>query len=429
MMTLNGWDTASVTDVALVNASLAARQNELITEFDFREKKLHFKGRFGAWEILPGGSLQLLNIRIPIKNGWMNGLPGRRGRTNVADTALILKIALRLLPAPDGSGKTDLLFDFTPKLAAGPDDPVLPIDVEDPKGRLDEFQSQMLRVAAAACLSAHGGDVNYVFASVQTRGTTTTELLATPYTDWCNVVTADGRQYLAVMGALSPPTAKIDRFDPNLIAKPGSAYLAISNRMFLERLLHPALEKDFRPRAKFKLAGSQIRNTAKIHLPTQHHGAITLNPVIDRIQFQPVANALSCKVSTKTDIPLGAVLSCNLDMTMPFQFDPKNRHVSFAPDKHPKESHTANLPGVLDVLIGWLVRFIVSFFDEPIRQIATSTAHSMQSMSSKKVSTANWTGVRDFQVGGTRFDGCLWFCDTRPVGAEQKKADQMSLAQ
>ena len=415
MMTLNGWDTASITDVKLVNASLVARQNELITEFDFKERNLHFQGAFGPWEILPGGSLQLLRLRIPIKNGQLKGLPGRRAPVDVSGTSLILKIALRLLPAPDGSDKRNLCFDFTSRPTNSADDPVLPLDVEDPSGRLTDLQKNLLRTAAAACLSAHGGDVSYVFASVETRGSTTTGLLATPYSDWCHVVTSEGRQYLAVVGSLTKPARGIDKFDASLIAQIGSAYLVLSNRMFMERLLLPTLNSEFHPRSKFVPKGGKIQNAHPIPLPPQKYGLTKLRPMMTKIGFAMKSAALSCVVSTKTDIGLGAVLTCNLDMTMPFSFDTKSRHVTFKPDKHPKESHTANLPGILDALIGWLVRFIVSFFDKPIHDLAVSIAHGMQRINSQKVSTANWTGVRDFEVGGASLDGCLWFCDTRPA--------------
>jgi len=415
MMTLHGWDTASITDVKLVNASLVARQNELITEFDFKERNLHFYGTFGPWEILPGGSLQLLRLRIPVKNGKLKGLPARRTSVDVSGTALIVKIALRLLPAPDGSDKQNLCFDFTSRATNSADDPVLPLDVEDPTGRLSDLQKNLLRTAAAACLSAHGDDVSFVFASVQTRGSTTGSLLATPFTDWCHVITSEGRQYLAVVGSLTKPTGRIDKFDPALIAKSGSAYLVLSNRMFMNRLLLPTLNSDFRPKSKFVSKGGKIKNARPIPLPAQKYGLKNLHPMINKITFGLKPAALSCVVSTKTDIGLGAVLTCNLDMTMPFSFDAKSRHVTFKPDKHPKESHTANLPGILDALVGWLVRFIVSFFDKPIHDLAVSIAHGMQRINSQKVSTANWTGVRDFEVGGASFDGCLWFCDTRPA--------------
>ncbi len=415
MMTLNGWDTASITDVALVNESLAARQNELITEFDFREGSLHFHGRFGAWEILPGGSLQLLNIRIPIKTGRLEGLPRRPRRVDISGVSLILKIALRLLPAPDGSGKSDLLFDFENKLSVNGEDPVLPLDIEDPTGRLNDMQKTMLRTAAAACLSAHGGDVSFVFASVESRGSTTTDVLATPHSDWCHVITSEGRQYLAVLGALSPPKGGINSFDPALITKPGSAYLVLSNRMFIQRLLLPTLVADFRPKTQFAANAVQVRNKRPIPLPPQKYGLSELRPIINSIVFSMKATALSVKVSTKTDIGLGAILTCNIDMTMPFVFDAKKREVSFRPDPKPKESHTANLPGILDALIGWLIRIIVGFFDQPIHDLAVSIARGMQKFNSKGVSTANWTGVRDFQVGDAALNGCLWFCDTRPV--------------
>ncbi|NNF25267.1 MAG: TULIP family P47-like protein [Rhodobacteraceae bacterium] len=429
-MTLDGWDTVSLSDVALVNEAMVRRQNEFITEFDFKEGRLHFSGRFGAWQIREGGGLQSLNVEIPIDHGKLIGIPRSKRPFDVAGLLLRVKLKLRLLPAPDGSEHAQLMFDLDADTSRGPDQPVLPVEVIDPSGKISRTRLQYLAIAAAACLSAHAQKVTYVFASVKTRGTSDAAELATPYHDWLHVITSEGRQYLAIFGALSKPAGRVDRIDPALIKTLGSAYLALSVRMFHERFLCPVLSGSFKPRAPFRVHGGRVENSRAIALPPQDIGIGTARPIIDRLQLALAPGALRGHVKAHAQLPLGITFDITVDMTMRFSFDAKSGELRFLPDPKPKVHHSASLPQPFDTIIGWLVRFFLSFFEAQITAAIAAIARKMQTFNSPKVHSASWTGIRDFKTGAASAEGCIWLCDTRPVdtGPAKARARQTELA-
>ena len=418
MMTLDGWDTVTLCDVALVNQAMIRRQNEFITRFDFKQGKLHFDGKFGPWQIKEGGSLQTMIVEIPIETGQLRGLPKRRRPLAVTGILLQVKLKLRLLPSQSDEDSQELVFDLDADHTVGADEPVLPIDVKDPRGILTEVQRRLLAVVAADCLSAHADQVTFVFASTKTRGTTDVAALATPYKDWCNVVTADGRQYLGLFGSISEPKGRVDRVDPALIKQVGSAYLAISNRMFHTRFLEPTLTRDFRPKTKFKASEKEVINAHPIRLPDQDKGMITIRPIIDRLRLFLTPGSLRCSVVARGETAL-FTFHITIEMTMRFAFNAKTGVMRFLPDPHPVIKHSAHLPQPFDTLIGWLVRLFVGFFERPITNLIRGIALKMQQFNTPDVQTTTWTGIRDFKTCNAQTEGCLWLCDTRPAEAEQ----------
>jgi|GEM_PF-3380640 len=410
MLKLGGWDTVTLSDIGLVNTAMKRRQNQLISEFDYKERSVHVSGRFGAWQIGQGGGGRTVFVTIPIQSGKLKF--GREGTVDLSGLSVKVKLKLMLLPPPDGGDHSELRFDLSPDPDAGPDDPVLPIDVIDPHDQLDEMNRQMLILATAACLSAHADDVTFVIASVKARGTSDAEQLSTPYRDWGHVVTADGRQYLSLFGSLNEPKKRPDTIDPSLIATAGSAYLAFSHRMFAQRFLLPEVIKSFKQRA-FRASGNWVVNTKPIRLPKSKKNGVTVDPMIQGIKLGISGKALVCDVAAEIELPGRLTFHCKMQMYMPFKFNAKTGELRFEPDNNPKLDYTVSLPWPLDALIGWLVRIIVRFFDKPIRNMITSIAQSTQHVASPKVSSANWTGIRDFKTGSARVDGAIWLADTR----------------
>jgi hypothetical protein len=101
-------------------------------------------------------------------------------------------------------------------------------------------------------------------------------------------------------------------------------------------------------------------------------------------------------------------------MKMPVKFDPKSGKIRVLPDPHPKETHTVKFPKVLDFLIGWLVRWIVSFFDKAITTAVLTVATHFEKFNSPTIDTVRWSGIRDFKTGGVVLDGNMVLFDTRP---------------
>ena len=413
MLSLEGWDLLTMADVRLVNAAMAARHNELITSFDYRGSPLAMSGRFGTWSIRPGGSITMLEVAIPVEAGRIEGIPNRRAPLDVSGVTLLVRLSLSLLPIEGMPDTHELRFDFDESARAG--DGVIGLDVEDPSGILNMTEAQVLKRAAAACLAAHAGQVSYVFASVRTRGSTEGAVFDLPFHDWANVVTADGRHYLAIAGALGARATPLRNIDPGLIATAGGAYIALSPAFFAQRFLLAVMEKDFRPKTQFGAGGTAVRNRHPIRLGVQKHGIWSVEPIIRSLTVSAERTGLGIRAETTADLPLGALLRSEYAARMAFRFDPANRSMTFLPDPKPQERHDVTMAIVSDILLGWLVRLIVLLNGEAISTLTKAIGQKMQSVTTRTVGPTGWTGVRDFELGHAVMDGAVVMTDTRPV--------------
>ena len=413
MLTLEGWDLLTIADVKLVNAAMAARHNELITSFDYRGDPLKMSGSFGTWSIRPGGSITMLEVAIPIDQGQIEGIPNRRAPLKISGVTLLARLALSLLPIKDSPDTRELRFDFDESAKAS--DGVIGLDIEDPNQSLNMTERQLLKKAAALCLAAHASNVSYVIASVKTRGSTDGAAFDLPHHDWANVVTADGRHYLAIAGAFSDKVKPLRNIDPGLIATEGGAYIALSPNLFARRFLLPVMETDFRPKAQFSAGGNAVRNRHPIRLGVQKHGIWSVEPIIRSLTVGSDRTGLAIRADTTAELPVGALLSSHYAAQMAFHFDPKARTMTFRPDPKPKESHNVSMGIVSEILLGWLVRLIVMLNSDAITALTKGIAHRMQSITTSTVGPTGWSGVRDFELGHAVMNGAIVMTDTRPV--------------
>lgn len=410
MINLYGWDTVSLSEVSLVNKALSAAENRLITEFAFEEDGIKLSGRFGAWQIVPGGGGQRMNVELPIVSGQLDG---DLGNVDLANVTLTLRVILRLLEPPDSPNERHLMFDLKASLEKR--GAVDPIKVDDPEGRLSDVQKRALVTLAAACLSNHSDQVSFVFASVKSRGAVATDLLATPEHDWLVLNVIDGPQYIAILGALKRPPGGADAIDTQLINGSPSAVLAVSNSMLASKFLYPSLSESFRPKSKFSVKGDMVGNARHIRLPRLKKGIWSVDLTIEKLTLQPQLNILRCHAYATAPLKLLAKFETTVDMEMPVSFNSKTRQIEIKPDPKPKEHHTVKFPKVLDFLIGWLVRWIMSFFKDAIHKSIVVIAHSFQKFNSPEISTVKWTGIRDFQTGSAELNGGMVLRDIRPA--------------
>lgn len=418
-MDLHGWDTVSIASIARINESLSSSSDQLLTQFNFREDSLQIKGRFGPWQISPGGSTGLVYLELPIVEGTLTGVPGK-GSQDISGVRSIVEIALKLMPASDGSGRHELRFDLGDDTLDRGRPLVSPVRTEDPDGNLDSTSATLLTNVVAACLAAHGESVSYVFASVGTADPTQTTWLTPQDSDWCYLQLGDGSNYLAILSVVEPrPTDKLVRaVDPKILAGGGSAFFAIDPALFMKNLLTPYMGSAFRGGGAFRYdAGKKkVRNRKAIRLPKMKHGLATISPRIETMQLGIAGSSLVTQSKSKSDISTfvtSAVFNCDVTTKMPFVFDQRTGHIGFKPDAHPKEKHSLKLPSVLQFLVGWLVNIILEANRSSIVSAVSSIAKRMQVMNTPPPAVLGWSGKRSFKVSAAKLDGCFWFADQR----------------
>jgi hypothetical protein len=406
---LHGWDTVSAVSVAALNDALAAGQSRLITSVEVDEPDVLVRGRLGPWRILPGVAGAFLNVELPIEQVVAARLPGAPGESDITGVSVVVQIALKLLPAADGR-RRELRFDLSKDEPLGAS-AVTCTEVLDPQGRLPELARAVLGQAVSAAVAAHGDTVTYVFASI--GGVETgAGWLDSSASDWCYVETVDGAAYLAILGVVGGRSddepARV--VDPAALDGRPKALLAISESALLNGAVLPHLRQSWFKDMKPQFSGKAVVGTAAKRLPTQRSWPFYLTPYIDRLNVSVAGNALVSECRGHCDMSLGTRLDYTVTTTMPFSFDAASRKARFLPDKSPKATHTMHLPGVLDSLVGWFVRWIVSFFADQIDAPLQAVAGAVQSVSSPPVGVTGWLGVR-FEVTHAELSTSLVFRD------------------
>lgn len=400
-MNLMGQDIVSLVSIELINEALAKNADKLITGFHFRENGIDLEGTFGPWQIIRGGAPKLLNVRVPIEEGRIEGLSGSKA-IDLSGLALVLQLALRLIPSPSGKGGKDLRFDVIREgMLAAP--PVAPIEIIDPDGRLTAMQKAVLNEAITSCLSAHLPKISYVFASVDAAGNSA---FAMPNSNWRYEETGDGRAYLAIMGALDDKAG--EGVDPLLVKDGAEMAFAVSKKAFLGKLLHPYLSQNFKPRASFAYHNAQqtVSLTSKVSLPELKQGIWWVRPTITELVFSLSKGALDVKAVSVSEMPLWTTFKSTVRPHMPFTV--RGGKVAFTPDRNPKEEHSVGLPGALDWLIGWFVNWIVSFFDKAITSVVQSITTHMQVLNTPGMQPVRWNGVSEFRSDMGELGDCFW---------------------
>ena len=108
-----GWDTVFACTIDHANRALATSTEALGETLEFEEGGLRIDARLGAWQLVPGGSRQLVHMQVAIATGMFY----QGGATiDLAGVAVILEVSLQLLPvapnAPDAVAKRRLTFKF-----------------------------------------------------------------------------------------------------------------------------------------------------------------------------------------------------------------------------------------------------------------------------------------------------------------------------
>lgn len=408
-MNLNGWDTVSAVSIAALNDALAAGQERLITSVEIDEPDALVRASFAPWRIRPGVAGAFLNVELPIREGTAERLPGVSSAADVAGISVVVQIALKLLPAADGQ-RHELKFDLVSRDSLGAS-VVACTEVLDPGSRLPTLARAVFGQAVAAAVAAHGDRVSYVFADVGGVAASS-GWLATSTNDWCYVETVDGAAYLAILGVIGGRSAEgIERVvDPAALAGRPRSLLAISNGALLRGAVLPQLQRSWFRQMNPRFTGSAIEATTVMRLPTQTSWPFSATPYVDRLKVTVPGSALVSECTGHADMSLGTRFDYSVTTTMPFSFD-RNAHTArFDPDKSPKVEHTTRLPGVLDALIGWLVRWILSLFTDQIRQPILRVARDLQSLSSPPVQVVGWLGV-SFVVTDAKLETSLVFLD------------------
>lgn len=406
-MNLAGWDIVSVVPADRVNAAMAA-SGARPAEFSYTEQPLKIEGRFGPWRIVPGGSVQLLHVDLPIAEGRYTDVQGTPPSADLAGLVLRVELALRLVPAPEDPGARDLVFDVVRDGLDTALPPVRALSLDGGEARLGPQASRVLMMALAACLSAHPDRIGFVFARARTTGP-----MEMAHHDWAWLETTKGN-HLTILGSVVPPGPDMrpDHVDPRLLGNGQTRAFALSDRAFFMHVLGPWMNDGFRPRGKFRASSASVTLASPLSLPPRKEGSYVLHTVLHRLDFRRKGAGLQAAVIAQTRIKgASIVLHTEMLMAMRFAFDAKAGTVLLHPDPKPKTKSWAEGAGFWGRFEAIIANIVLLFMQESISAMAGSIAKSMHRMNTDAVRPITWHGQPTFKPASAVLDDCFFFAE------------------
>lgn len=418
-----GWDTVFACTIDHANRALATSTEALGETLEFEEGGLRIDARLGAWQLVPGGSRQLVHMQVAIATGMLY----QGGATiDLAGVAVILEVSLQLLPvapnAPDAVAKRRLTFKFvavnTDTKKHGPG-LVTFIRVVDPRGDLSPLQQALVGEAVARHLVDDAASVAFAFAEIDLVDHGSESWLCPTHSDYCYVETEGGRALFCIVGVISGHIAEgiEPSVDPGLLDAVHEGFFAISRDSFMQHAVLPML------------VGAYPGSTLKSFTYTPATGAITnTEPCsIGKVKgYAPKLNALRVTADRGSLVLhakgacdmnfLGVSMTFTADARLPLTFDAQRQAISFKADPKPAHSIAYDIPlGVRALILagGGLVGFLVVeelivplIYGGIAESLSKRVGQSMLTQNS--VRSTHWTGTKQFTAQEAGLDEAFY---------------------
>jgi hypothetical protein len=403
-----GWDTVFAVSLDSVNSSLARSfgaipQNFSLSGTDFVAYQL--QGSFESWQIIPGGSGQVLWMQLNIASGSYT-LGTETG--NLAGVAVQVEVSLQLIPATTPQA-SNLVFNLKAVGQAGqPLQPglVTPLStVLDPNHALNPDMVSTLPSLMATFLVNNASLVTYVFASIQPANSGPETWLTPQGSDYLYAQTDSGAGYLAILSVTSSQDiSQLPRqIDPSILNSLQNAVFVISQDLFLRNVIMPVLPAAYghgSTTQTFTYSNGAISNTQSIGLDGVQKGAITYYPEITSLSITVSGGSLNTSISGGCDLKMNMSMTFKISCSCPAAFNSANRTLFFLPDPAPQESHDSNIPWY-DYLLGPIPDLIISLVVPAIASgIAGNLTSQLQNFAliNSPPQSVQWAGLGPMEV-------------------------------
>ena len=407
-MDLNGWDSAYAVNLSYVNAILSKPAN-IVSQFNQKQDAINIAGCFSGWEIVAGGSGQLLHLELKIASGTLTGLG------NAADLAKVsakFEVNLSFLPT-DLPNKTKLVLNL--KSVGKEDEPskpgvIKPLNgsVIDPNGELSFAQKSILLPMLAQFLVDNDDNITFAFANVNAVSPDKSSSWLAPTACAYNYYTTGNGQLFLVVFAVtnnkSPSGLKLE-VDSNLVSGTGNAYYGISQAMFLEHVVLPSMTKVYpgnkQDAFSFDAKNNAIVNKKHISLPGKKSGAITYYPVITSLKITLSASKIKTVASGSCDLKMGMSMTFSVTSNCSSSFDGSSGKLTIKKDAHPSTSHDAHIPWY-DYLMGPIPDLIMAIVVPIVADGIASGLDASINTSFCEIGPLllDWPGMTHFEIAG-----------------------------
>ncbi|MEM5428789.1 TULIP family P47-like protein [Cupriavidus oxalaticus] len=386
-MNLNGWDTVFVGDMAVINAAMAASSAQLLQEFSFSQDGFSASGTFGTWQVVPGGSSELLLLQIALESGSMTMSAGTTP-IDVSGMSVQLLVSLQLLPTGAGSGALALQFDFT---AVGPANTsgagvVTPHAVLD-NGKLTLVQEAALGNAIANALVRNAGRISFMFASINPARAAAVPWIQPVASRYCYLAPAGMPPALAILSVNAGHSAEglPLTVDPAVLQGDGNAGLAISPALFLQNVVGPALLQSLGSSGTLAVnSAGVLQNTGALPLREVDRAGESYHPQIDSLSVTVVDAQIQIAIQGSCDMHMGVSMTFSATSALAVALSTDRTSLQFSTVGTPTFHKDVSIPwydhlfdifgGIAEIILQVCVAAISSELGEGISGQTTSCA-------------------------------------------------------
>ena len=427
-MDMGGWDVITASNVAKINAVLAASTGKLLPQFSFTDsaQALSFQGSFGPWAIQPGGSANRINLLVPITTGTLS-FPEFSTPLSLDGVKPILNLALTLVEGTS-SGTQSLVFNITTNSAtpsnadgavyiANPDETGL-LAKRDPT----KVASQLFRDWFGEIFVQNKAKISFVFATVfsnpQGQPWLTPKATSVSYFESLDrTIQAVGIRTLTQ----SPwgPSGLTAAVDPSLLIATDDYFFSMAEAVFLRNLLLPAVAAALGvPTSSLRFNGPSqpnqqnscsITNATNISLPSVENAGTHYYPVLSSYSVTISNNQIITTGSGSFDITGlhdAYVTFDNLRVVNAVAYNPSTRQLTFSIVSENSPSTSRHIPWyeeaiawivpVIGAIVTIVMNIVVSTIESSVENAVKGTGSL--SVGTISLSTAVWAGLDQVDV-------------------------------
>lgn len=360
-MKINGYDYAFALSVTVVNEILKANLSGKNIPVKYHTvdansgTTVNVDLSLAPWKIVPGGSGTLINVELPVKQGFLS-ISGGVLPSNSYDLkgiSVVVQIELKWLGAGDqqqasgGAKANRLAFSPTgPKKSTHGN--VAAVTVLDPHKRLDTIGKGILSATLVQGLADNKSNLQYVFASVDPTPAKLASWLNPVKWQYYYVHTDAGASALCFLAMLSDkPFPPQPTFDAQNLDAHDNALLLVAQDMLFKNVILPAIEKSF-PNAKFKMSvnhegAATIANSGNFDIgkATAKSFKVTTSNSGDGLAMHVSGGGPLKFLFGLADLP-DADYTWGVSTVNPLKY--KNGTVQFKSDPNPVNTHDQSIP-------------------------------------------------------------------------------------
>jgi hypothetical protein len=420
-----GWDVVFLCSTNRVNSCLERNMNKLITTFIYSEGDLEFRGEFGAWKIVLGGSNKLLSFETPVKKGTLKFLGQEY---DISGIVPVMQLQLAFIDNATVSGVKDLRFNCTVQGTQPGDTSPGAVTTINPdatgKFKPPDPVWSILHDNLPKCLIANKEKLEYIFANISLIPPGDASWMAPKAFDYVYIEPVDHQSgYMGILSVITDrDISNLQRnVDTSFLASNYDLFYILSKEKFMQNVLMPQLPVSFghgATAANFQCLGDTITNNGNLDCGEIKAGAIYYHPYLNGLSIQIQGADIKMNSNGRFDITglTDAYVTFTASSTNECRFDANTKQISFAQiaSSHDYSKQIPWWEYVVSIIGGVIILAIVdSVIAIVTSAVSSSVSNSLNARGNLSIAnlasvSTKWQGLEQFNVKDAGLSGCFF---------------------